>query len=144
MRPRETRQSASSRISPVSSSRFTRMLFVPRSLICSVASRRAPSPIDVIEMTAATPNTIPSVLRRERSLRTSKPLMPISMLSDQSRVSLPLGHRNRRRERPLRVAHDAAVAHGDRAPCVGSHFGHERYQHEPRPPPVELDYELHD
>jgi len=39
-----------------------------------------------MEMIAATPNTIPSVLRRERSLRTSRPLMPISMASDQSRI----------------------------------------------------------
>jgi hypothetical protein len=71
------------------------MLFVPRSLICSVASWRAPSPIDVMEMTAATPNTIPSVLSRERSLRTSRPLMPMSMLSDQSRVGSPsLGPRS--------------------------------------------------
>jgi len=41
-----------------------------------------------MEITAATPNTIPSVLRRERSLRTSRPLMPMSMLSDQYRVGL--------------------------------------------------------
>ncbi len=44
-------------------------LFVPKSLICSTASLRAPSPIDIIDMTAATPNTIPSVLRRARILR---------------------------------------------------------------------------
>ena len=67
-----------------------RILFVPKSLICSLASRLAPSPMDIMERTAATPKTIPSVLRSERSLRRSKPLTPMLRLSDHCNTAVLL------------------------------------------------------
>jgi hypothetical protein len=57
------------------------MLLVPSSLICSMEARRAPSPIDIIEITAATPKMTPSIVSRVRSLWRTRLLMPIRTIS---------------------------------------------------------------
>ena len=48
--------------------RFTRTTSIPNRLICSSASLLAPSPIDTIAITAATPNMTPSIVSMERIL----------------------------------------------------------------------------
>ncbi len=54
---------------------------MPINWICFSASSLAPSPIESMAMTAATPKMIPRAVRMERSMWLRKPSRPISMLS---------------------------------------------------------------
>src|SRR5256885_10237092 len=52
------------------------MFWLPRFLMFSWASKLAPSPMASMAMTEQTPKTIPSTVRRERSLWSQRLLMP--------------------------------------------------------------------
>ena len=65
--PARGASSASSSFSPVELELLSPNVVCPQSLICSMASRLAPSPMEIMEMTATTWKTIPSVLSRVRA-----------------------------------------------------------------------------
>src|SRR5439155_15355587 len=75
-----------------------RMLFVPSSRIWAIASRRAPSPIESIDTTAATPNTTPSAVSRARSVWARMLSMPTRRASEYS--IMVRGERRSGRSRP--------------------------------------------
>src|SRR5262245_62038558 len=95
-----------------------RMLLVPSSRICSSEARRAPSPIDIIEITAATPKMTPSMVSIVRSLWRIRFLTPVRSISRISTAPLlgllaPAGRGRRvlRSHARAGVVFDPAVPH---------------------------------
>src|SRR5206468_6453799 len=88
---------------------------------------------------AATPKTIPSVLRRERVLRRRSPLRPMSMRADQCNKCAFLSDRGGScpRERPG-VPVDQAITHLDHPTSVRSDGLVVGDHHDRRPPAVQL------
>ena len=60
------------------------MLLAPSIWIWAIASRRAPSPMESIDTTAATPNTTPSMVSSARSLWAMMLSMPTRSASEYS------------------------------------------------------------
>ena len=72
-RPGENLVRTSSSSAALMSFSRTMMLFTPRSWYLAMASRLAPSPMESMAITEATPKMIPSIVRNERNLWSVKP-----------------------------------------------------------------------